>query len=295
MQISLRDRVLAAGGVYAAFLAVLFVLLLETTHQERAAAAEQRQSVAALVALTSARGGVPERAPELSARVRVAEAGRAVEDAARNTRVAVLGGLVGLIVLGLLLGVSLVPKTLRAIRSTTKLLDLERARVDTIGRWMPGGLMVVDGAGALVYANEQMGAMLGHPVVNGREQTAFHPDGSPFEPEQYPLARALLDGEATEREETEYRLPDGRRVVIEVSSGPVRDGEGAVVGAVAALSDVTQRTLQAERLRSLQAQLRSRERELDARTMPAPLVAETAGGGLGHFDLAGDLVLRRDE
>ena len=103
------DRVLAACGVYVAFLAVLFVLLLETTHQERAATGELRRSEAALVAAAGARRGVVGLPAESAARLRVAAAERRIATAARDTRLAVFGGLAGSILLALLLGGFVVP------------------------------------------------------------------------------------------------------------------------------------------------------------------------------------------
>jgi signal transduction histidine kinase len=53
--------------------------------------------------------------------------------------------------------------------------------------------------------------------------------------------RALSSGEAVEGYEIEFHLLDGTRALYETSAAPVRNGEGEVVGAVAAYWDLTER------------------------------------------------------
>jgi PAS domain-containing protein len=68
---------------------------------------------------------------------------------------------------------------------------------------------------------------------------AFHPDGTPFERDDWPLMRATR-GEKVADEELVYRLPDGTALRLLLSAAPVYDGEGHVVAAVVVGRDITQ-------------------------------------------------------
>lgn len=71
----------------------------------------------------------------------------------------------------------------------------------------------------------------------------FRPDGSEYEPQDWPVARALLTGEVVTGERIEFVRGDGSRGVVDVSSAAVRDAHGAIIGAVALLFDVTTRDI----------------------------------------------------
>lgn len=64
-------------------------------------------------------------------------------------------------------------------------------------------------------------------------------DGKPVPPEQTPRARALR-GETVAGYRMVMHRPDGRIVHLMSSTGPIRDAQGRIVGAVANLSDITQ-------------------------------------------------------
>jgi len=71
---------------------------------------------------------------------------------------------------------------------------------------------------------------------------AYHPDGTPFGLEDYPLPRAILKGEPTYNEEVILRLPDGDRWVI-ASAAALRNDDGAIIAGIVAFPEITQQKL----------------------------------------------------
>jgi signal transduction histidine kinase len=76
----------------------------------------------------------------------------------------------------------------------------------------------------------------------------FHPDGRPYSPEDWPLARSLRRGEVVLDESIEFERSDSSRAIIEYSSAPVRDEHSSIIAGVVVLADVSGR-VSAERAR----------------------------------------------
>ena len=127
-------------------------------------------------------------------------------------------------------------------------LDSQRTLMEAVIQQMPSGLIVAEApSGRLVLGNHQLERILRQPFVAGgdvgafRVDAGFHADGRPYEPHEWPLARAIRAGEVVEAEEIEYHLRDGTWATIETSAAPVRDATGDVVAGVATFHDVTAR------------------------------------------------------
>lgn len=140
----------------------------------------------------------------------------------------------------------------------------------------PAGILELDAAGVITFANQAAERILGPGTLVGRayDDPAWHGLGAGG------LAGSVagsktLGGEMVMDFEQHVTTLDGRRVVLLVDIMPVRgaaseqapgqapacggdpgEGPGVVVGAVAALVDVTARQAQAEALRENQARLR---------------------------------------
>ena len=81
---------------------------------------------------------------------------------------------------------------------------------------------------------------------------SVHADGRPYAPGEWPLARALVEGEAVVSEEVECVVADGTSATFSVNATAIRDPEGVIVAAVATLSDVTHRRRVERHLRQVQ-------------------------------------------
>ena len=75
--------------------------------------------------------------------------------------------------------------------------------------------------------------------LNSLEGEVLHPDGTPYERDDWPVMRAAR-GEKVADEECLYRLPDGASLRVRVSAAPVHDSDGAIVAAVAVGRDVSE-------------------------------------------------------
>ncbi len=105
---------------------------------------------------------------------------------------------------------------------------------------------VTDLAGHTVFANEPLARLLDTPRASLAGRSAFEF----VEPAQADRLRAALNGLGAgglERFELSLLRPEGRPVPVEVSSAPLTDDDGVVIGAVSTLTDLTERK-EAERL-----------------------------------------------
>ncbi|MGI4944700.1 MAG: PAS domain S-box protein [Janthinobacterium lividum] len=136
------------------------------------------------------------------------------------------------------------------------------ARVARLLDTTPVGVVELDAEGRVTYANaaaERMvgaspGGMTGLRHDSERLQIAAA-DGSPIPPDRLPGAWALR-GERVMNYEHALTALDGRRVVALVDVVPVRDGDGAITGALAAFQDVTARHAAAQALRESELRFR---------------------------------------
>lgn len=85
----------------------------------------------------------------------------------------------------------------------------------------------------------------------------FHPDGTPYQPEDLPLSRAILKGETTTNEPVIIRRVDGEDRWVLASATPIRDAEGRIVAGVVVFPDVTESKQTEQALRESENSLRS--------------------------------------
>src|SRR3954466_3188944 len=113
-------------------------------------------------------------------------------------------------------------------------LRYEHTLLEGVLKQLPVGILVAEApSGRILLHNDAARALLQDalPTEEGLPGLArlgvLHPDGRPYAPEDYALARALTKGEEIEREPVLYRHPDGGTTHLTVSAGPVRDAAGA--------------------------------------------------------------------
>lgn len=131
----------------------------------------------------------------------------------------------------------------------------EREHLRTLLRLMPVGVFVVDAQGQLVESNPAAEAIWGGvlPRVSLEDYGVYEGywpgSGRRLEPHEWALARTLRDGQPVVNEEVEIVAFDGSRRTVLHSTTVLRDGQGAIVGAVAVKVDITTRR-QAEHFES---------------------------------------------
>jgi PAS domain S-box-containing protein len=141
----------------------------------------------------------------------------------------------------------------------------EKARLHAVLRHIPAAVLIVEApSGRVLLGNEQAQRILGKVFVPGELlgagdlTRAFHPDGRPYEPSEWPIHRALVAGETVIDEELAVLKADGARGSLSASAAPIEDHDGNRIAAVVVFADVTER----KRILSEREELLERERAL---------------------------------
>jgi PAS domain S-box-containing protein len=146
-----------------------------------------------------------------------------------------------------------------AEREARAALEEERGRLITVLDNMPVGVVLAEApSGRVAFRNRTMAQLSGldNTPVNAIAQytllTGLRPDGRPYGPTEWPIARAILQGETVSGEEIEIIRPDGSRAIFSLNAAPIRDATGTIVAAVSAVHDVTHRRRVEQHLRQVQ-------------------------------------------
>ena len=168
--------------------------------------------------------------------------------------------------------------------------DTERRQLLTVLEQSPVAIVLADApSGRVTFVNERVRRIFGpaapaHPLdPDGGGWRALHPDGRPIAPKEWPLTRALRQGEVVANETVLIEDATGRRSEMVANAAPVRDAQGDVIAAVLMLWDVT-----AER--RTERRLRAAERLQSVGTLAGGVAHEvnnqmTAVLGFGEFIL----------
>jgi hypothetical protein len=133
----------------------------------------------------------------------------------------------------------------------------QRAYLETLLRHIPVGVIISDAPGGRVlYGNERMEQILGHPIVPPKNVAeyvvwrGFHLDGRPYEPHEWPLARAITTGEVVSGEEIHIERTDGKRLALLVSAAPIRNRLGKILAGIVVDQDITEQRQTSDALKN---------------------------------------------
>ncbi len=125
-------------------------------------------------------------------------------------------------------------------------LQTSEANLRTILDTVPLGILFAETpSGRVVGCNSRIEALFGRSMIgtdleDRRDWTAFHVDGRPVQPDDYPLAKVLA-GAAQATLEAHYHRPDGTKVWLEFIGAPVPATQDTIKGAVVAVVDIDAR------------------------------------------------------
>ncbi len=112
-------------------------------------------------------------------------------------------------------------------------------------------------------------------ATHGNAWDIYGADGiTPIPPEERPMARAIRTGAETHNETLIMRRPDGTKIPLLCSAGPIRNSGGAVIGAVLCWRDVTEMVAAQTAL----AANESRQRAILQQIPAAIFIIESADG-----------------
>jgi PAS domain S-box-containing protein len=140
-----------------------------------------------------------------------------------------------------------------------KQLEAERTLLQAVLKQMPAGVLIVEApSGQVVLVNEQAAKIMRRSVQELREGVqfeSFHLDGKRYQSAEWPLTRAIQQGEVVTGEQLQIRRHDGAVITLQVEAAPIRNRRGRIVAGVMAFNDVTERRLTEEQLREQAALL----------------------------------------
>jgi PAS domain S-box-containing protein len=137
---------------------------------------------------------------------------------------------------------------LEAIRREIERLQASAARdrtmFDVVVNASPHGIIVCDATGALILQNPAAeriwrGSATAESVSGWGQYRAFHPDGRPFEAEDWAMARCLSRRESLATDEVNFQRFDGSHGVLLGSCAPLISADGELQGAVSVFTDIT--------------------------------------------------------
>jgi len=111
---------------------------------------------------------------------------------------------------------------------------------------LPVAVYTIDAAGRITFFNQAAADLWGCRPTLGKNEWCgswrlFWPDGRPMRHDECPMAVALKEGRPIRGAEAAAERPDGTRVPFLAYPTPLRDGSGALTGAVNTLIDITER------------------------------------------------------
>jgi len=160
---------------------------------------------------------------------------------------------------GKIIGGVIVFRDVTVRRSLEREVEERAALLQTTFDAMTDGVLIVNADGTVRTCNDAYRTLMGYdPVTAERRLSAdgrrkrFHArdaKGRPFPAESWPLTR-ILRGETITHESADdlyIRTRDGRKIIVNATGAPLRDADGALIGALLVMRDVTvQRALERE-------------------------------------------------
>ena len=136
-----------------------------------------------------------------------------------------------------------------ALASNRRLLmqsEEARARLRTVMDTAPVGVVLSDMDGKLTYANREAERIWGHPLIpvgpdGWAQYQILDPEGTPIPPNRRNIARALAGEADVVQSEGMVVRPDSVRVHFESSATLIVDATGNRLGALAVMTDISQR------------------------------------------------------
>jgi PAS domain S-box-containing protein len=133
---------------------------------------------------------------------------------------------------------------------------------------LPISVVVMDRAGDIILANDATRrAWAGDIILSGAERLArvkgfWHSTGKQLSPDEWASAVALSEGREAVNDLIDIEAFDGRRKTIENTAAPIRNSDGAIIGAVVVNREVTDRVNAETSLRETAQRLQHLSRRL---------------------------------
>lgn len=152
----------------------------------------------------------------------------------------------------------------RVRQEVVRSVEAQRAFLEAVVQQMPVGVMIGEApSGRIVHSNEQVRQILRHPLIpvadikEYEQYKGFHPNGQRYNYNEYPLVRAIAQGEIVTDEEISYLCGDGTNRIMYINAAPIRDQSGQIIAGVATFYDITERKKAENELQQFNVKLES--------------------------------------
>lgn len=131
------------------------------------------------------------------------------------------------------------------LASTLNKLEIEKTKMSNLIDNLPVGVLIVDASsGEPIAKNKKLEDIWGESLEADElaeycYYNGSHSDGRPYELEDWPLTRAIINGEEIEDEKIIISKEDGSKSIINNSTLPILDDNGQIIMGVSIFSDVT--------------------------------------------------------
>jgi DNA-binding NarL/FixJ family response regulator/signal transduction histidine kinase len=158
--------------------------------------------------------------------------------------------------------------------------EIERAASEEVLRQVPAAVLIAEApSGEIIFRNREAQQIRERSQRQARATyledaggfQIYHPDGRPYETQEWPLMRSITDGEEVRDEEFIYPLANGSELFIRCNSSPIYDEEGRIVAGMVVAYDITEH--------------KQAEQEITRRTHQQAVVAELGLRALVNDDL----------
>lgn len=143
-----------------------------------------------------------------------------------------------------------------------KELRKTRALFEAAINQSPSGILIADAPDVKIrIANPaafgirggSRGTLTGIDVAKHAERwQTCHLDGTPYDPKDLPLSRAVLKGEISRNVEVIIRHESGEERLVSANAAPIRDADGTVLAGIVVFHDITEKTKMERQLRQVQ-------------------------------------------
>jgi PAS domain S-box-containing protein len=175
----------------------------------------------------------------------------------------------------------------RRVEERTRELERARATLQVILDTAPIGILVVDAKTSRVtYHSVGIERIFGRPLVGKKygvdmyQHQLLHQNGLPLRNEELPLFLSLKFGEQVSDMEIKVRQKNGKERTVLANSAPIKDSQGNITAAVAAIMDIT-------RLKSVETELHEAKSQAE---MYLDLMGHDINNlsqvGIGYLELA---------
>jgi hypothetical protein len=134
-------------------------------------------------------------------------------------------------------------KTENILANALKTIEMEKSKLDTLINRLPVGILIVEASsGKPIVKNKKLddiwdGCLEADELAEYCYYNGSHPDGRPYELEDWPLTRSITNGEEIEDEKIIISKEDGSKSIIISSATPIRDSNGQIIMGMSIFSD----------------------------------------------------------